>query len=71
MGIDYQTFAPTPDQDAVAGMDALIATLEPEAARDVLRECLAGIALRQHRLRVQERRYAGDEAQPRALFRIG
>ena len=29
------------------------------------------IALRQHRLRVQESHYAGDDARPRQLFHIG
>jgi hypothetical protein len=62
--------APRPDHDAVAGFDALLAGLDPDTARHVLRECLAGIALRQHQLRVQESRYAGEDARPQALFRI-
>ena len=65
-----QGIAPKPDQDAVAGFDALLASLDPDTARQVLRECLAEIALWQHHLRVQESRYAGDDAEPRALFRI-
>lgn len=63
--------APRPDQDAVAGFDALLARLDPDTARVVLRECLAEIALWQHHLRVQESRYASEDARPRELFRIG
>jgi hypothetical protein len=61
---------PRPDRDAVADFDALLAGLDPETARDMLCECLAGIALWQHQLRVQASRYAND-ARPRELFRIG
>ena len=71
MRTEYQAFAPKPDRDTVAGFDALLADLDPDTARDVLRACLDGIALRQHHLRVQESRYASDDAQPRTLFRIG
>jgi len=66
-----QDLAPKPDQDAVAGFDALLASLDPETARRVLRDCLAEIALWQHHLRVQESRYASEDARPRELFRIG
>ena len=63
-------YAPKPDQDAVAGFDALLASLDPDTARHVLRECLAEIVLWQHHLRVQESHYASDEARPREMFRI-
>lgn len=66
-----QGAAPRPDREAVAGFDALLARLDPEIARVVLRDCLAEIALWQHQLRVQESRYASDDARPRDLFRIG
>jgi hypothetical protein len=62
---------PQPDRDAVAGFDALLASLDPDTARHVLRESLAEIVLWQHHLRVRESRYASDEARPRELFRIG
>jgi len=65
-----QGIAPKPDQDAVAGFDALLASLDPDTARTVLRECLAEIALWQHHLRVQESRYASDDARPQSMFRI-
>jgi hypothetical protein len=65
-----QGIAPKPDQDAVAGFDALLASLDPDTARHVLRECLAEIALWQHHLRVQESRYTSEDARPRELFRI-
>jgi hypothetical protein len=65
-----QGIAPKPDQDAVAGFDALLASLDPDTARTALRECLAEIALWQHHLRVQESRYASDDARPQAMFRI-
>lgn len=66
-----QAAAPRPDREAVAGFDALLARLDPETARVVLRDCVAEIALWQHHLRVQESRYASDDARPRELFRIG
>ena len=59
-----------PDHQAIAGFDALLRGMEPEAAQRVLQECLAEIALWQHHLRVQERHYAAD-ARPRELFHIG
>lgn len=62
---------PRPDRDAVAGFDALLASLDPDTARHVLRESLAEIVLWQHHLRVRESRYASDGARPRELFRIG
>jgi len=66
-----QGLAPKPDPEAVAGFDALLASLDPDTARRVLRECLAEIALWQHHLRVQESRYASEDPRPQALFRIG
>lgn len=63
--------APRPDLDTVAGFDALLASLDPDTARHVLRECLVEIALWQHHLRVQDSRYASDAPQPREMFRIG
>lgn len=63
--------APRPGEDAVAGFDALLASLDPDTARQVLRECVAEVALWQHHLRVQESRYASEDARPRELFRIG
>lgn len=68
---DFDGIAPRPGQEAVAGFDALLASLDPDTARTVLRECLAEIALWQHHLRVQESRYASEDARPRELFRIG
>ena len=59
-----------PDHQAIAGFDALLRGMEPEAAQRVLQECLAEIALWQHHLRVQERHYAAD-ARPREMFHIG
>ncbi len=67
---DFDGIAPKPDQEAVAGFDAVLASLDPVTARQVLRECLAEIALWQHHLRVQESRYASEDARPRELFRI-
>ena len=66
-----QGIAPRPDEASIAGFDALLASLDPDSARRVLRDCLAEIALWQHHLRVQESRYASDDARPQALFRIG
>ncbi len=66
-----QRTVPRPDQEAVAGFDALLARLDPQTAHAVLRDCVAEIALWQHHLRVQESRYASDDARPRDLFRIG
>ena len=68
---DFDGIAPRPDPEAVAGFDALLASLDPDTARLVLSECLAEIALWQHHLRVQESRYASQDARPLALFRIG
>ncbi|MDQ2702793.1 MAG: hypothetical protein M3Y70_08300 [Pseudomonadota bacterium] len=61
---------PIPDAQAVASFEALLASLEPDVARVVLRDCLAEIALWQHHLRVQQRHYAAD-ARPREMFHIG
>jgi hypothetical protein len=67
-----QSFAhQLPDQETVAGFDAVLAGLDPDTARQVLHEGLAEIGLWQHHLRVQESRYASDDGQPRELFRIG
>lgn len=65
------TPTPYPDQQAIAGLDVLLQGLDPETAQRLLRDCLDEIALRQHRLRVQESHYAGDDARPRELFHIG
>lgn len=62
---------PHPDQQAVEGFDALLRELDPATAQQVLRECVAEIALWQHHLRVQESRYASDDARPREMFHIG
>ena len=62
---------PYPDQRAFAGLDAVMRELDPATAQRLLRDCLDEIALRQHRLRVQESHYAGDDARPRQLFHIG
>lgn len=62
---------PQPDPEAIAGFDVLLEGLDPETAKLVLRDCLAEIALWQHQLRVQETRYASDEARPREMFHIG
>jgi hypothetical protein len=62
---------PYPDQQALAGLDALMRQLDPETAQRLLRDCLDEIALRQQRLRVQESHYAGEDARPRELFHIG
>ena len=59
-----------PDDQAIAGFDALLRNMDPETAQRVLQECLAEIALWQHHLRVQERHYAAD-ARPREMFHIG
>ena len=59
-----------PDDQAIAGFDALLRNMDPETAHRVLQECLAEIALWQHHLRVQERHYAAD-ARPREMFHIG
>ena len=61
---------PHPDEQAVAGFDALLSRLDPATAQRVLQECLAEIALWQHHQRVQERHYATD-ARPREMFHIG
>ena len=67
-----QSFAhQQPDQETVAGFDALLARLDPATARQVLHEGLAEIGLWQHHLRVQESRYASDDGQPRELSHIG
>ena len=59
-----------PDNQAIAGFDALLSGLDPVTAQRVLQECLAEIALWQHHLRVQERHYAAD-VRPREMFHIG
>lgn len=53
-----------------AELDELLQGLDPEAADALLRECLAEAALRRHLRAVHDSRYASENPQPRALFRI-
>jgi hypothetical protein len=69
--LDFNPSTPYPDRQAFAGLDAAMHGLDPETAQRLLRDCLDEIALRQQRLRVQERHYAGDAARPSGFFRIG
>jgi hypothetical protein len=54
----------------VATLDDLLQGLDPDVAEALLHECLAEAALRRHRQRIHDSRYASDTPQPRALFRV-